>query len=37
MLWLQCEFFKFEALGQTFDFNFKLIKAELTQRCLMTN
>ena len=37
MLWLKCEFFKFEALRQKFYCNFDLIKAEITQRCLMTN
>ena len=37
MLWLRCEFLKFEALRQKFDCNFELIKAEFTQRCLMTN
>ena len=37
MLWLKCELFIFEALRQKFNCNFELIKAELTQICLMTN
>ena len=37
MLWSQCKIFKLEALRLKFDCNFELIKAELTQRCLMTN
>ena len=36
-MWLKCEFFKFKVLRQKFDCNFELIKAEFTQRCLMTN
>ena len=37
MLWLKCEFFMSEALWQKFDCYFELIKAKLTQICLMTN
>ena len=37
MLWLKCELFIFEELRQKFSCHFELIKAEFTQRCLMTN
>ena len=37
MLWIKFYFCKFEALRQNFYCNIELIKAELRQRCLMTN
>ena len=37
MLWFKFYFFELEALWQKFDCHFELIKAELTQRCLLAN
>ena len=37
MLWLKCEFLKFEALLQKFDCNFEFIKAGFTHRSLVAN